>query len=162
MVSAGLHLRWKWRVMITASRDMIRADVVDTWMNRMLRRAAKEGFPPEQILWAVGDCPDGGDAFAWRWLKARNAFFQRYEADWDRYGPVMGGPMRNNLMIEEVRPTHTLAFMHPKARGTVGCAERAQKLSEVTRIYSPNKHTVHKPGTPVPGPFDWSLVSETL
>lgn len=162
MVNSSPYLRWKWRVMITASRLMTRDDVVELWMDRVLDRAREEGFPPEQILWAVGDCPTGGDKFAWKWLKAHNAFFQRYEADWDRHGSKLGGPMRNNLMISEIRPTHTLAFLRPESKGTVGCSDRAQKISEVTRIYSPTKWITHKAGTPVPGPFDWSTISETL
>lgn len=162
MVRAGIHLRWKIRVMITGYRDLTRRDVVNLWLERMVRRAGQHGYTPAQILWAVGDCPTGADRFAWDWMRAQNVFFERYEADWDRYGPKMGGPMRNNLMISEVRPTHTLAFMHPKARGTVGCSDRAQRLSEVTRIYSPSKWVTHKAGAPAPGPFDWSAVSETL
>lgn len=161
-MSQGIHLRWQVRVLITASRHMTRRDVVDAWMLRMTHRAGVLGVPAKQILWAFGDCPTGGDLFAWEWLKAAGLFFKRYEADWDRYGPELGGPMRNNLMISEIRPTHTLAFLCPKSRGAVGCSDRAQKISEVTRIYSPSMWKVFQAGTPVPPRFDWSLIDETL
>lgn len=162
MVADGIHLRWQVRVLVTASRNLTRQDVVDMWMLRMVRRAVREGYSASQILWAVGDCPTGGDLYAWEWMKANKVFFQRFEADWERYGKKMGGPMRNNLMIETIKPTHTLAFLRPESRGTVGCADRAQKISEVTRIYSPQIHVTHLAGTPVPRPMNWKLISETL
>lgn len=161
MVSAGIHLRWKIRVMITGYRNLKRRDVVNLWMARMTRRAEQHGFTPAQILWGVGDCPTGADLFAWEWMQAQNVFFERFEADWERHGR-MGGPIRNNQMISEIRPTHTLAFMHPDARGTVGCADRAQQFGEVTRIYSPAIWTTHKAGSQLPKKFDWSKVDETL
>lgn len=160
-MSVGVAARWQFRVVITASRHMANRDVVELWMRRAQSRAAREGVTARQILWGVGDCPTGGDLFAWEWLKANRVYFRRFEADWDRYGDA-GGPMRNNEMIQEIQPTHTLAFLRPESKGAVGCADRAQKISEVTRVHSPTQWTTHQPGTPPPARFDWSQISETL
>lgn len=149
--------------MITAYRHWTDEHLVWSWMDK-LRGMAYAGMRAgdQDIIWGVGDCPTGGDRFAWDYLKTYNLTYERFEADWDRHGRELGGPMRNNEMIAAIRPTHTLAFMHPASKGTVGCANRAQLLSRVYRIYAPGIYTSTAAGQPVPPPFDWSRLNEAL
>lgn len=65
----------------------------------------------------------GADALAWDWGWSRNFPCERYFADWKTHGRA-AGPIRNQRMIDEGRPTLVLAF--PGGRGTADMIRRAE------------------------------------
>lgn len=144
------------RFMITGYRHWEDRETIERWIER-LRSVAVMGIGANdhRTIWGIGDCPTGGDKFGYNILTACGLNVHRFEADWDRYGNA-AGPIRNNLMIATIQPTHTLAFMGRDSKGTVGCANRAQPISRVYRIYSREHFTSTQAGDPVPPPFDWS------
>jgi hypothetical protein len=147
------------RFMITGSRHWTDRETIERWIER-LRSVAVMGIGANdhRTIWGIGDCPTGADHIGYNILTACGLHVRRFEADWDRHGK-MGGPLRNNEMVATIQPTHTIAFMHPTSKGTVGCADRAQPMSRVYRIYGRNHFTSTQAGDPVPPPFDWSLLS---
>jgi hypothetical protein len=158
-VTPGYYNRYQARFMITAYRYWTDRALVWSWMDK-LRGMAYAGMRAgdADTIWGIGDCPTGGDLFGLDYLKAHGLNYERFEADWDRYG-LAAGPMRNNHMIGVIRPTHTLAFLHPKSKGAVGCSDRAQLFSRVYRIYAPGVYTSTAAGQPVPPPFDWNRLT---
>lgn len=57
----------------------------------------------------------GADTLAGRWAKANNVPTAVYRAQWKAHGPI-AGPIRNQLMLEDAKPTAYLDF--PGGRGT--------------------------------------------
>jgi len=78
----------------------------------------------ERVINAIiqGDCPTGADHLARMWAISRNHHFDRFPADWDKHGRA-AGPIRNQRMIDEGRPTMGLAF-----KGGRGTADMARRL----------------------------------
>lgn len=148
------------RFMITGSRHWTDRETIERWIERLRSEAVLHlGANDHRTIWGLGDCLTGADPIGYSILTACGLHVRRFEADWDRHGK-MGGPLRNNEMIATIRPTHTIAFMHPTSKGTVGCANRAQPISRVYRIYGRNHFTSTQAGDPVPPPFDWSKLSD--
>lgn len=79
----------------------------------------------ELVINAViqGDCPTGADHLARMWAISRNYHFDRFPADWRGYGKA-AGPIRNQRMIDEGRPTKVITF--PGGRGTADMVRRAR------------------------------------
>jgi len=70
-----------------------------------------------------GDCPTGADALARKWAIVNNHHLERYPAEWRKHGKA-AGPIRNQQMIDEGRPTMVFAF--PGGRGTADMVRRAK------------------------------------
>lgn len=70
-----------------------------------------------------GDCPTGADRLARLWALSRNEHYDSYPADWQSHGRA-AGPIRNQQMIDEGRPTKVFAF--PGGRGTADMVRRAR------------------------------------
>lgn len=79
----------------------------------------------EQVINAViqGDCPTGADKLARMWAISRNHHLDRYPADWSAHGRA-AGPIRNQQMIDDGRPTLIVAFKG--GRGTEDMVRRAR------------------------------------
>lgn len=77
----------------------------------------------ERVINAViqGDCPTGADKLARMWAISRNHHLDHFPADWLKHGRA-AGPIRNQRMIDEGRPTMGLAF--PGGRGTADMVRR--------------------------------------
>lgn len=87
----------------------------------VLDMEAEQG-PIDTII--QGECPTGADRFARMWCISRNEHFDRYPADWKAHGRA-AGPIRNQKMIDEGKPTKVFAF--PGGRGTYDMVRRARK-----------------------------------
>ena len=65
----------------------------------------------------------GADTMAEDWAKARGIECVVFHADWAKYGRA-AGPIRNQQMLDEGRPTLVVAF--PDGRGTADMVRRAR------------------------------------
>lgn len=77
----------------------------------------------QRVIIAIiqGDCPTGADKLARMWAITRNCHYDSYPANWRAHGRA-AGPIRNQQMIDEGRPTMGLGF--PGGRGTADMARR--------------------------------------
>lgn len=74
----------------------------------------------------------GADTMAAEWAKDREVPVIAEPADWDRYGR-RAGPVRNEKMLREHRPTHVLAF--PGGAGTAHMVRIARAAGVLVRQY---------------------------
>lgn len=65
----------------------------------------------------IAGCAPGADTLAWNWGWSRNFHCERYVANWKLHGRA-AGPIRNQTMLDEGKPTVVLAF--PRANGRFG------------------------------------------
>lgn len=75
-----------------------------------------------------GEAP-GADTLARQWAEARKYDVDPYPADWTRYGRP-AGPIRNQQMLDEGKPTYAFAFFdRPRhlSRGTADMVRRLKK-----------------------------------
>lgn len=66
---------------------------------------------------------DGADRLARLWCHSRKVRFDNYPADWRSHGRA-AGPIRNQTMLAEGKPTKVIAF--PGGRGTADMIRRAR------------------------------------
>lgn len=66
----------------------------------------------------------GADTFAQRLAKGWDLSFEKYPADWEKYGKG-AGHIRNQQMLDEGKPDLVVAF--PGGKGTANMIERAKK-----------------------------------
>ena len=66
----------------------------------------------------------GADFLAAQWAQAHNIELLQFPANWHKHGKA-AGPIRNQQMIDEGKPTIVIAF--PGGRGTADMVERAKK-----------------------------------
>lgn len=66
----------------------------------------------------------GADTLARVWAIERGVPVQQYTADWDKYAKA-AGPIRNQQMLEEGKPTLVVAF--PGGRGTQDMITRSRR-----------------------------------
>lgn len=104
------------RILVCGGRDY--AD--QAMLFGVLDMAAEKG-PINAII--QGDCPKGADKLARMWALSRNEHLERFPADWDAHGKA-AGPIRNQQMLDEGRPTKVFAF--PGGRGTADMVRRAK------------------------------------
>ena len=71
-----------------------------------------------------GDCPTGADKLARMWAISRGEHMDSFPADWPKHGKA-AGPIRNQQMLDEGRPTKVFAFKG--GRGTADMVQRAKK-----------------------------------
>lgn len=65
----------------------------------------------------------GADRLAREWCHQRRCRYENYPADWKTHGRA-AGPIRNQQMIDEGKPTKVIAF--PGGRGTADMVRRAR------------------------------------
>ena len=66
----------------------------------------------------------GADRFAQEWANANGVAWIVYDANWTKHGRA-AGPIRNQQMLDEGRPTLVVAF--PGGRGTADMVRRARE-----------------------------------
>lgn len=66
----------------------------------------------------------GADELARKWCHSRLCQMENYPADWNKHGKA-AGPIRNQQMIDEGRPTKVFAFAG--GRGTADMIRRAEQ-----------------------------------
>lgn len=105
--------------MVTGSRGLTQS----YWRIKPFLDAFHEQLGPVDVL-IVGDCPRGPDDSARRWAKSKKLAIEEYVADWDGQGKA-AGPLRNQRMVEEGKPTHCMAFWDGKSPGTLSAIKQA-------------------------------------
>jgi hypothetical protein len=95
------------RVLVCGGRDFLRYLLLTASLDQL---HAELAFT--ELL--HGDAP-GADQMAWRWAAAHKVPWRAFPADWARYGKA-AGPMRNQQMLDEGKPSLVVAF--PGGTGT--------------------------------------------
>lgn len=103
------------RILVTGGRDY--AD------QAMLFGALDMEAEERQIYTIIQGGADGADRLARLWCHSRQCRYENYPADWRKHGKA-AGPLRNQQMIDEGRPTKVFAF--PGGRGTADMVRRAK------------------------------------
>jgi hypothetical protein len=67
---------------------------------------------------------DGADRLARLWCHSRRVRYDNFPADWRSHGKA-AGPIRNQQMLDEGKPTKVFAFLG--GRGTADMVRRAKK-----------------------------------
>lgn len=101
------------RVLVCGGRDFNDADTVF---------AALDGHVRHGDTIIQGGAP-GADRFAREWSHQRKCRYENFPADWKAHGRA-AGPIRNQQMIDEGKPTKVIAF--PGGRGTADMVRRAR------------------------------------
>lgn len=78
-------------------------------------------YAGDAVVIVHGMCPTGADDLAEVWALDTGKTVKRYPADWKQHGRA-AGPIRNQRMIDEGRPTKGIAF--PGGRGTADMVRR--------------------------------------
>lgn len=73
--------------------------------------------------WVVNGGASGADAMSSQWGLSRQLWVRQFPADWDKHGRG-AGPIRNQRMLDEVKPDLVIAF--PGGRGTADMVKRAK------------------------------------
>lgn len=133
------------RVIVTGSRDWVRASSVNTALDSVLRKYGR-------VTLVQGLCPTGADALAHRWvtMRSRTGLVSEvgFPANWDKHGR-RAGFMRNEEMVQ-AGAEMVLAFALPCRRktqwcppgvhashGTADCVLRARK-AKIPVFFSPH------------------------
>jgi len=117
------------RILVCGGRDYLDMP----FLFGVLDMQAEQG-PISTII--QGDCPTGADKLARMWAISRNEHFDRFPADWNAHGRA-AGPIRNQQMIDEGKPTKVFAF--PGGRGTADMVRRAKAAGIPTFIFDTPK-----------------------
>lgn len=91
------------RVLVCGGRDFTDSILLKKTLNKL---------KPKLI---IHGCAYGADSLANVYAFANNIPQEKYQAEWDKYGRS-AGPIRNNKMLKEGKPTVVVAF--PGGRGT--------------------------------------------
>lgn len=75
----------------------------------------------------------GADEIADDWASERGVPVRRFAARWSHFGGK-AGPIRNGVMLDEVKPDIVLAFPLAKSRGTWNCVSKARARGIPTLI----------------------------
>lgn len=104
------------KLAVTGGRKTHVSDEDWQWLLDAYEACGADGF-------IIGDCPTGVDFEVWERLKADGRYpFERYLADWDKYGRG-GGMVRNGEMIKDADALVSFSG----GPGTANCTERAKK-----------------------------------
>lgn len=103
------------RILVTGSRE---------WTDRFIISAALFDFPPGTKLCHGG--AKGADAIAAVVATEYGFEVTEYPARWSEHGK-RAGPIRNQNMLDDFKPTLVLAFPLPQSVGTYDMIRRAKK-----------------------------------
>ena len=110
------------RILVTGSRN---------WKDEEAIRRELEEFPQGTPL-AHGAAP-GADRIADKVGRSLHLIVVPFPADWQRHGNG-AGPIRNQRMLDEFRPTLVIAFPLPESVGTWDMVRRAKAKGVEVRI----------------------------
>jgi hypothetical protein len=113
------------RILVCGSRDFVDEAVIREELARLsLRTTIIHGAAP------------GADTLADRIAKELGLRVRPFPADWDRYGDS-AGPIRNQQMLDEGKPSRAIAFVRGllrNSRGTRDMVKRAHKAGIQMRV----------------------------
>jgi YspA, cpYpsA-related SLOG family len=108
------------KIVVTAYRYWQSVDAIV----RTLDHVASENS--WQVEMGVGDCPTGGDVVAQAWAVTRQVPYRLFLANWEDLGK-RAGIVRNEYMIDTIRPDLVVAFLNPRSRGALHCRNYARE-----------------------------------
>jgi hypothetical protein len=115
------------RVLICGSR---------TWTDR--RAIGKRMMALPNGTRIIHGAAGGADSIAGLFASALGLPLSIYLAQWKVHGNA-AGPVRNQRMLDEGRPTLVIAFWDGKSRGTKDMLERAHRAGVQTEIIGPSE-----------------------
>lgn len=71
----------------------------------------------------------GADSMARRWAEDHSITVEQYPADWKQFGRA-AGPIRNQQMIDEGKPTEAVAFYDRPRLESKGTADMVRRLKK--------------------------------
>ena len=126
------------RVLICGSRDWTDPFVIQTVLN---------AFPSGTVI--IHGAGRGADSIAAEIASAMGFDVLPFPAKWAKYGPK-AGPIRNQQMLDEGKPTEVHAFSNNlvKGSGTFDMVERARKAGLPVAVYG-SHHFTHEDLNPL-------------
>lgn len=96
-----------------------------------------ESETPEDDFVIIHGAARGADSIAGKIARRQSVKEEAYPAEWDKYHKA-AGPIRNQQMLTEGRPTLVLAFHDniEKSKGTRDMVDKAKRAGIETRVYS--------------------------
>lgn len=119
------------RILVCGGRDFNDEDIVFAALESHVDRM--------QSTVIQGHAP-GADRLAREWCGRNGVHLESYPADWAAHGKA-AGPIRNQRMIDEGKPTKVIAF--PGGRGTADMVRRARAAGIPVFEFTPTKDTSH-------------------
>lgn len=122
-------IRWTapFRILFTGSRTFDRDDAIWGALDILVESALAAGY--DHVVLVHGACPDGGDAHADAWYRAKRGEMplgvERTPAHWAIYGKKAGF-LRNKAMVERGADV-CLAAIRDHSAGASVCAELAER-----------------------------------
>jgi hypothetical protein len=113
----------KLRMLVTGSRTWPKPWIVQTFLDKALGIVLSQKHDMTLIH---GHCRIGVDAVADDWAIDVGCEFVRVPALWHAFGKTAGF-VRNEFMVDALKPHMAVAFIHNKSRGATHCAEYATK-----------------------------------
>ena len=80
------------------------------------------------IKLVIGGKARGADTIGENWAKKRKLKFKGFPANWNKHGK-RAGPIRNQQMLDEGKPTHAVAFWTGKRDNIGGTADMTRRLT---------------------------------
>jgi hypothetical protein len=122
------------RILVTSSRTWDREDVIWGALDHLARGAFAAGF--DRVVVVHGACPDGGDAHADAWFRAKRGEMplgvERHPAEWSLYGKRAGW-IRNKVMVWTGADV-CLAAIRDGSKGATMCAELAERAGITVQV----------------------------
>jgi hypothetical protein len=122
------------RILFTGSRSFDRADVIWGALDILVQSALAAGYT--DVVLIHGACPEGGDAHAEAWYRAKRGEMplgvERYPANWKVHGKK-AGYIRNVGMVQ-TGPDVCLAAIRDESRGATMCAELAERAGITVQV----------------------------
>ena len=114
------------RILFTGSRSFDRADAIHGTLDALATGALNAGY--DRVVLVHGACPDGGDAHADAWYRAKRGEMplgvERHPANWHVHGKKAGF-LRNKEMVD-LGAHVCLAAIRDQSKGATRCAELAE------------------------------------
>lgn len=114
--------------MICGGRDFSNKELCFSSIQKFIE---EENLDYSQIIILEGECPTGADSFAKEFAILHNILFEKYPADWKKYGKA-AGPIRNKEMVNNC--DCCLAFWNYKSKGTKSSIDYCKQSNKKVRI----------------------------
>lgn len=108
------------RIVVTGYRHWFSASAVVRTLTHVAEGASWK------VALGVGDCPTGADYIAAAWADLCGIPYRTFCANWKDLGK-RAGMVRNEFMIDTMRPDPVVAFLNPRSVGTLHCRNYARQ-----------------------------------
>ena len=117
-----------YRLVVAGCRDFHDYAVASSEINKYLQK-----LDVEYSVIIVSGCAEGADKLGERYAAEHNLTFERFPAEWDKYGKY-AGPRRNAQMAQAADAV--LVFWDGKSKGTKNMIENAKKANKPCTVIS--------------------------